>query len=162
MNSPTLQTLARPTRRAWLRLASGATATAVAWVGTPRPAAATAGELGAALARFTGGAPVQVGRITLEVAELVENGNSVPITMTVASPMTPADHVVRLALFTERNPQPEVLVFQLGPRAGRAHVATRVRLATSQPLVALAQLSDGTFWSHRVEVIVTLAACVEA
>ena len=161
MNPPNLLAPPRPTRRAWLRLAS--IGTAVACVGmAPRPAAATASELSAAIARFTGGVPVQVGRITLEVAELVENGNSVPVTISVASPMTPTDHVVRLALFTERNPQPEVLVFQLGPRAGRAYVATRVRLATSQPLVALAQLSDGTFWSHRVEVIVTLAACVEA
>ena len=159
MHPPKLFVPPLATRREWLRLAS--VSSAVAWVGAPRPAAATPSELSAALARFAGGAPVQVGRVTLEIAALVENGSSVPIKIDVVSPMTPADHVVRLALFTERNPQPEVLMFQLGPRAGRASVATRVRLATSQSLVAVAQLSDATFWSHTVDVSVTLAACAE-
>jgi sulfur-oxidizing protein SoxY len=64
-------------------------------------------------------------------------------------------------VFNEKNPQPNVAVFHLGPRAGRASVSTRMRLATSQNLIAVAELSDGTFWSDKVEVIVTLAACVE-
>jgi len=145
-----------PSRRALLAagVAMGA------WV-VARPA--TAGdELDAAMRAFTGGATVRVGKVTLDVAALVENGNTVPIAVSVDSPMTPAAHVKMIAVFNERNPQREVVVFHLGPRAGRATVATRIRLATSQKLVAVARLSDDTFWSHSVEVIVTLAGCVEA
>ena len=126
-----------------------------------RPARATGDELRAAVSAFARGAPVREGRVVLDVAPLVENGNAVPVTVSVASPMSAADHVVALAVFNERNPQTEVVVFQLGPRAGRASVATRIRLATSQQLVAVARLSDGTCWSHTVDVLVTLAACVE-
>ncbi len=126
-----------------------------------RPAGATPAALQAAVSRFTGGASVQDGRVTLDISPLVENGNTVPVTVSVASPMTTGDHVKRIALFTERNPQPEVAVFHLGPANGRAVVGTRMRLATSQTVVALAQLSDGSVWQQRVEVIVTLAACVE-
>ena len=71
-------------------------------------------------------------------------------------------HVKAIVVFNERNPQRDVVLFTLGPRAGRAKVSTRIRLATSQKLVAVAQLSDGTFWQRSVDVIVTLAACVES
>ena len=81
--------------------------------------------------------------------------------MTVDSPMTPAARVQTIAIFNERNPQREVANFRLGPRAGSAAVSTRIRLATSQKLVAVAGLSDGTYWSHSVDVIVALAACIE-
>ena len=126
-----------------------------------RPAAATPDRLRAALSAFTGGAPLREGRVTLDIAPLVENGNVVPVHISVSSPMTAADHVRRIALFTSRNPQPEVLVMQLGPRSGRAEVATRMRLATSQQVLAVAELSDGTCWRQGIDVIVTLAACVE-
>jgi sulfur-oxidizing protein SoxY len=125
------------------------------------PATATPERLRAALAAFTGGAPVREGRVTLDIAPLVENGNAVPVTLSIDSPMTAADHVRRLALFTSRNPQPEVVVMHLGPRSGRAVVSTRMRLATSQQVLAVAELSDGTFWRQGLDVIVTLAACVE-
>jgi sulfur-oxidizing protein SoxY len=126
-----------------------------------RPAAATPERLRAALATFTGGAPLREGRVTLDIAPLVENGNVVPVHVSVTSPMTASDHVRRIALFTSRNPQPEVLVAHLGPRSGRAEVATRMRLATSQQVLAVAELSDGSFWRQGIDVIVTLAACVE-
>lgn len=126
-----------------------------------RPAHADAAELAAAIRVFAGGRPVTPGRVKLEIAPLIENGNAVPVTLRADSPMSAADHVVRLALFNERNPQREVASFTLGPLAGRAQVATRIRLATSQQLVALAQMSDGSVWSHTVDVIVTLAACIE-
>lgn len=126
-----------------------------------RPAGATPAALQAALAAFTGGRPVRDGRVTLEIAPLVENGNAVPVTLRVASPMTADDHVKRLALFTERNPSPEVAVFHLTPRCPRAVVSTRIRLATSQQVVALAELSDGSLWRQAVDVVVTLAACIE-
>ena len=126
-----------------------------------RPASAMTDDLAAAIAAFAKGAPVRAGKVTLDVAPLVENGNAVPVTVSVTSPMTPADNVVAIAIFNERNPQRDVAVFRLGARACRAVVATRIRLATSQQLVAVAQMSDGTFWSHGVDVIVTLAACIE-
>jgi sulfur-oxidizing protein SoxY len=131
-----------------------------AWV-LVHPAIGASDDLAAAIKTFTGGAPVNAGRVTLDVATLVDNGNAVPITVTVESPMTPADHVVAIAVFNERNPQRDVAKFTLGPRAGKASVATRIRLATSQKLVAVARLSNGTCWSHTVDVVVTLAACIE-
>ena len=131
-----------------------------AWI-LVRPAIAAPDELASAINAFTGGAKVGTGKVMLDVAKLVDNGNTVPITVTVDSPMTAADHVTAIAVFNERNPQPEVAKFTLGPRAGKASVSTRIRLATSQKLVAVARLSDGTFWSHTADVVVTLAACIE-
>lgn len=145
-------------RRRSLLLASSGVAASVLWV---RTATATPEAMQAAVLRFTGGAELHTGRISLDISPLVENGNTVPVTLAVASPMTAADHVRRLALFTERNPQPEVAVFHLSPAMGRAQVSTRMRLATSQTVVALAELSDGSCWQQRIEVVVTLAACVE-
>jgi sulfur-oxidizing protein SoxY len=126
-----------------------------------RPAAAQTGELAVAVATYTLSAPVRAGKVKLDIAELVDNGNVVPITVTVDSPMTAADHVKSIAVFNEKNPQRDVARFTLGPRAGKAAVTTRIRLATSQQLVAVAQMSDGSYWSHTVNVIVTLAACIE-
>lgn len=145
----------RPRRRAVL--VAGAALLVIA-----RPAAATPQALREAVAAFTGGATPRPGRVRLEIAELVENGNAVPVTVSVQSPMTAADHVRRIALFTERNPEPGVAVFHLAPRNGRARIATRMRLATSQQVLALAETSDGSFWQASVDVIVTLAACVES
>ncbi len=126
-----------------------------------RPAAAQADELAAAITAYTQGAQVRPGKVKLDVAELVDNGNVVPITVTAESPMTAVDHVKTIAVFNQKNPQREVAKFTLGPRAGKASVTTRIRLATSQQLVAIAQMSDGSYWSHTVNVIVTLAACIE-
>ncbi len=126
-----------------------------------RPAAATPEALREAVAAFTGGVAPRPGRVRLDLAELVENGNAVPVTVSVQSPMTEADHVRRIALFTERNPDPGVAVFHLSPRNGRASVSTRMRLATSQQVVALAVMSDGSCWQVAMDVVVTLAACVE-
>ena len=118
--------------------------------------------LQAAITAFTGGrAPINSSRVALDLAPLVENGNTVPVSVRVDSLMTAAEHVKRIALFTERNPQPEVAVFNLSLQSGRAEVATRMRLATSQRVVALAELQDGSYWQRTVEVVVTLAACVE-
>lgn len=120
----------------------------------------------AAILAFTGGRAPRDGRVGLEIAPLVDNGNLVPVTLSVESPMTEASHVQKLALFTTANPLPEVVVFHLGPAngasAGRVRVATRMRLATSQPLFAVALLNDGSAWQARADVIVTLAACIES
>jgi len=128
------------------------------WV---RDAAANAGELAAAIKQFAAGVPVTEGRVEFDIAPLVENGNTVPITVRVQSAMSEAEHVKAIAIFNESNPQRDVANFYLGPRAGRATVATRIRLATSQQLVAVAKMSDGSCWSKTVDVLVTLAACVE-
>ncbi|WP_448172054.1 SoxY-related AACIE arm protein [Rhizobacter fulvus] len=145
------------TRRALLGAAVGVVGS-IAW----RSAAASPEELAAAIRAFAGGAPLRTGRVLLDIAPLVENGNVVPISVKVDSPMTEADHVTAIAVFNERNPQRDVAVFHLGPRAGRAAVATRIRLATSQQLVAVARMNDGSCFMHTVDVIVTLAACVES
>lgn len=118
-------------------------------------------NLDAVIRSFTGGAPVTEGRVKFDIAPLVENGNAVPVKIEVDSPMTAESHVRRIALFTEKNPQPDVAVFHLGPSAGRAQVATRIRLATSQVVIALAELSDGSFAINRANVVVTIAACIE-
>jgi sulfur-oxidizing protein SoxY len=99
--------------------------------------------------------------VRLELPPLIENGNALPLAVTVESPMTEADHVRAVHVFTEKNPQPYVASFYLGPRAGRARVTTRVRLANSQTVVAVCELSDGSFWSDRADIVVTLAACLE-
>jgi sulfur-oxidizing protein SoxY len=146
----------RPRRRACLLGAAAAGGWLVA-----RPARATPESLREAVAAFTGGVAPRAARVRLEIAELVENGNTVPVTVSVQSPMTEADHVRRIALFTELNPEPGVAVFHLSPRNGRAQVSTRMRLATTQQVLAVAQLADGSFWQAAMEVVVTLAACVE-
>ena len=141
-------------------------ATGLATVAAPGSiAAATADQPAAsyeeAILRFTGGVQPTPGKVKLEVAVLIDNGNTVPVSVTVEHPMTDRDHVRGIALFSERNPQHEVLRVELTPDSGEAAVATRIRLATSQKLMAIARLSDGTFWSHEMDVIVTLAACIE-
>jgi sulfur-oxidizing protein SoxY len=128
---------------------------------TLRPSEATPATLAGAIRNVVGAAVVQTGRVKIEVPPLVENGNTVPMTVTVASPMTADDHVKSIHVFNEKNPQPNIGNFYLGPRAGRAQISTRIRLADSQKIVAIAQLSDGSFWSASADVIVTLAACTE-
>jgi sulfur-oxidizing protein SoxY len=126
-----------------------------------RPALAQTDELAAAVSSYAAGKKVTEGKVKLDIAELVDNGNVVPITVSVDSPMTAASHVKAIAVFNEKNPQREVVKFDLGPRYGKSEVSTRIRLATTQKLVAVAQMSDGTYWSHIVDVIVTIAACIE-
>ena len=145
------------TRREFFALAGGATALAV----TLRPAEATPAMLASAIRNVVGTAPMKTGKVKLDVPPLVENGNTVPMTVSVASPMAPEDHVKSIHVFNEKNPQPNIGNFHLSPKAGRAQVSTRIRLADSQKVVAIAKLSDGTFWSASVDVVVTLAACTD-
>ena len=145
-----------PSRRVFLLQAVGA-----ATLLSLRPASAETADMDKAIRDFTGGANVTPGRIKIEVAPLVENGNSVALALDVDSPMTPDNHVTTIALFNEKNPQPQVARFHLGPHAGTAHVETRIRLATTQRLHAIARMSDGSLWSDDIEVIVTIAACTE-
>jgi sulfur-oxidizing protein SoxY len=114
-----------------------------------------------ALRKVTGGAPLRSGRVKLDIPPLIDNGNSVALTVTVDSPMTPADHVKAIHVFTEKNPQPYVLSAYIGPRAGRAAITTRCRIADTGTVIAIAQMSDGAFWSISAQVVVTLSACLE-
>ena len=148
------------TRRQFLTAAGsliGAVAVAPAQAAPPAPATLAA----AAIDEIVGDAPVHQGKVKLEVPPLVENGNAVPLTVSVDSPMTEREHVKSIHIFNEKNPQPNVASFYLDPRAGRAQVSTRIRLADSQKVTAIAQLSDNSFWSDNVDVEVTLAACLE-
>jgi sulfur-oxidizing protein SoxY len=112
--------------------------------------------------KITGGAPLREGRVKLEIPRLADNGHSVPLRITVDSAMTPADHVRAITLLSEKNPRPVMATFHLGPKAGRAELATRVRLSTSQRVLAVVELSDGTYWSGSAEVEVTESACLDA
>ena len=149
------------TRRQFLGLAGSAAVLGAVPVVTLRPAEATPATLAAAIRNVTGAAVVHAGRVKLDIPPLVENGNTVPMTVSVSAPMTPDDYVKSIHVFNEKNPQPNIGNFYLGPKAGRAQVSTRIRLADSQKIVAIARLSDDSFWSTSVDVVVTLAACTE-
>ena len=156
MKRDTLPSAPEPTRRLiLLAAASFGVAPLVS------PAAATPAAMNEAIRGLVGDAKVTPGKVKLELAPIVENGNAVPLTVSVESPMTEGDHVESIHIFDQKNPQPYVAAFHLGPRAGKAAVSTRIRLADSQQVVAIARLNDGSFWSASADVIVTLAACAE-
>ena len=140
------------------RLAAGIALVSVA---TTKSSRATPATMEAAIRKVVGAAPVRKGKVMIDVPPLVENGNTVPVTVSVDSPMTASDHVKAIHLFNEKNPQPNVIAVHLGPRAGKAALSTRIKLADAQKIIAVAQLSDGSFWSDEADVIVTIAACVE-
>src|SRR5579862_4656727 len=147
----------RPTRRTVLAGAGALGAIPL----LVRRAEATPQSMKAAIDAVIGEAPVRKGRVTLDIPPLVENGNTIATSVAVESPMTATDYVKAIHIFNEKNPQPNVISVKLGPRAGRASFSTRIRLADSQTVTAIAELSDGSFWSDDIDVIVTLAACVE-
>ncbi|HWP15878.1 MAG TPA: SoxY-related AACIE arm protein [Xanthobacteraceae bacterium] len=134
---------------------------AAAGAASPAPSHAVPGQMEAAIRKVIGDAKVQKGKVTLDLPPLVENGNSVPMTVTVASPMSAQDRVKAIHVFNEKNPQANVISVEFGPRAGKAEVATRIRLADTQKITAIAVMADGTCWSDTQDVVVTLAACLE-
>jgi sulfur-oxidizing protein SoxY len=151
------------TSRRQFLTAAGGLAVAAAW---PVPAAAQLNRtqpnnMPEVIARLVGTSKINQGKVKLGLPPLVENGHLVPLTVRVESPMNEADHVQAIHVYTDKNPLPEVISFYLGPRAGRAGIGTRVRLADTETVVAIAQMSDGSFWSDSVHVIVTTAACLE-
>ena len=148
----------RPSRREFL---IGSAGIGMASALPLESASATPAMLEEAIRNVIGEANLQTGKITLEVPPLVENGNTVPVTIIVDSPMSKADHVKAIHVFNEKNPQPHVISITLGPRAGKARLATRIKLADTQRIVGIAEMSDGSFWTGEANVIVTIAACVE-
>ncbi|MCK1579032.1 SoxY-related AACIE arm protein [Bradyrhizobium sp. 168] len=149
------------TRRQFLNLAGSVTVAGTLPIVTLRPLEATPAMLTAAIRNVVGEAPVRSGKVKLDIPPLVENGNTVPLTVSVASPMTADDYVKSIHVFNEKNPQPNIGNFHLGPSSGRAQISTRIRLADTQKVVAIARLSDDTFWQVTTEIVVTLAACTE-
>ena len=145
----------RPSRREFLIGSAGI------GMASALPASATPAMLEEAIRNVIGEANLQTGKITLEVPPLVENGNTVPVTIIVDSPMSEAEHVKAIHVFNEKNPQPHVISITLGPRAGKARIATRIKLADTQRIVGIAEMSDGSVWTGEASVIVTIAACVE-
>ena len=148
----------RPNRREFLIGSVGIGLVSAVPMGS---ASATPAMLEEAIRNVLGESNLQKGKITLDVPPLVENGNAVPVTIIVDSPMTEADHVKAIHVFNEKNPQPHVISVALGPRAGKASVATRIKLADTQRIFGIAEMSDGSFWTDEANVIVTIAACVE-
>ena len=110
---------------------------------------------------FTNGADVLPGKVKLVLPKIADNGHSVPVTVKVDSPMTPESHVKSIHLISEKNPVRDMASFYLGPMLSRAEFTSRLRLNGSQRVVAIAGLSDGTFWSDMVQIEVREAACLE-
>jgi sulfur-oxidizing protein SoxY len=148
----------RPSRREFLIGSAGIGLVSALPAGS---VSATPAMLEEAIRNVIGESILQKGKVTLDVPPLVENGNAVPVTISVDSPMSEADHVKAIHVFNEKNPQPHVISVALGPRAGKARVATRIKLADAQRIVAIAEMSDGSYWTGEASVIVTIAACVE-
>lgn len=126
----------------------------------PLPACAEAEDADEAIRTLFGNRPIREGKVTLKLPPIAENGNSVQLAVSVDSPMTEENHVRRIAIISPRNPIPEIAIFNLSPASGRAEVSTRVRLAGTQSLRVVAELSDGSLWAGKASTYVTLAACI--
>ncbi len=122
---------------------------------------ATVDDATQAVEKILGNQKATVGRVSLDIPPLVENGNLVTMKVSVQSPMTEVDYVRAIHIVAEGNPLPNVVSFFLSPRAGRAAITTRIRLGDSQRVRAIAQMSDGSFWQGDAATLVTLAACTE-
>ena len=121
----------------------------------PPPARAAREQVASQVAAFAAGAPIREGRVRLDIPILVDNGNAVPMVLEV-------DGAAReIAVFADGNPLPEVLRLRPGPAMATDRLETRIRLATSQTVTALVRLDDGSCWADRVELLVTIAACIE-
>ena len=146
-------------RRDFIR--AGAATVAVAAAGAKAQGLAGPQDITPLIRKVTGDRTPERRDVALEIPPLAENGNSVPARIRVASPMTSADHVVAVHIFAERNPRPHVATFHLGPQSGRADISTRIRLAGTQNVTVLAELSGERFRITQAEVLVTSAACLD-
>ena len=145
------------TRRSVLALSAGG---AAALVGLrAMPAFANTDDAMAKVMEFAGGAEPQTGTISLTAPEIAENGNTVPVSVSVESPMTEDDYVESVAIYAEGNPRPEVIVFNFTPMSGEASATTRMRLAQTQNVIAVAKTSTGNVFMDKREVKVTIGGC---
>lgn len=148
-------------RRDWLKTVQGLSLLALGACLHPLTAFAKKEDAAEAIKKITGGAPIRDGKVTLTIPPLVENGNLVVLKLSVDSPMTSNDYVKTIHVIAEGNPLPNIFTVYLSPRSGTANITTRVRLADSQRVWAIAQMSDGSFWQGSAETLVTLSACTE-
>ena len=146
------------TRRSMLTLSAGAVIGAAAGMRV-NPALSAADDTMAKVMEFSGGTEPAMGTISLNAPEIAENGNTVPVSVSVDSPMTEDDHVTSVAIFAEGNPNPEVIVFNFTPMSGEASATTRMRLAKTQNVVAVAKTSTGAVYMDKKEVKVTIGGC---
>lgn len=144
-------------RRLLAGLALAAAAGAV--TATAPGARASVDEVNRRIAEIAGDRPIQEGRVEIDAPEIAENGNIVPIAVSVDSPMTPEDHVKAIYVFADGNPRPDVCIFHFTPKNGECLAGTRIRLAKTQKLYALAEMSDGSLYLASREVKVTIGGC---
>jgi sulfur-oxidizing protein SoxY len=125
---------------------------------TPFAAAATPETAKKLLSELAKAEP-KAGKVQIKTQEIAENGNTVPVTITVDSPMTETDYVKAIHVVADRNPQPGVASFLLTPANGKAEVQLRMRMAETQNIIAVAEMSDGSTWTTAREVKVTIGGC---
>jgi sulfur-oxidizing protein SoxY len=147
------------TRRDVVRLAGVGAFAAVAAGLIPRAAQADAAAVADSMMQLTGTSEPMMGRVTLELPQIAENGNTVPVALSVDSPMTDSDYVKAVHLFADKNPRPDAATFRFTPGSGKAAVATRMRLAKTQNVIAVAEMSDGSVYMAKTEVKVTIGGC---
>ena len=148
-------------RRHWLKQVQGLGLLALGFCVNPILAFAKKEDADEAIKKITGGAAMREGKVTLTIPPLVENGNLVVLKVSVDSPMTANDYVKAIYVIAEGNPLPNIFTVYLSPRSGTANITTRVRLADSQTVWAIAQMSNGSYWKGSAETLVTLSACTE-
>jgi sulfur-oxidizing protein SoxY len=158
MISPTKTCVTLVSRRTMLRQLGAAGLLLALW---PTSAWTTPEAVQQAIRQRIGDREPQPGGMTLTLPKLAETGNSVPLTVSVESPMTPVDHVLRIHVFVPGNPESVAATYHLGERAGKAQISTHIRLARTQTVLALAEMSDGSVRSDAASVLVTLGACVD-
>ena len=147
-------------RRDVVVIGAGATAVAVTLPALLSPAlAATEEDVAAAINEFTGGKAPATGRVTLRTPEIAENGNTVPVEVIVESPMTADDHVASVLILADGNPNPGVATFHFSPASGEALASTRIRLAKTQNILAVAKMSNGDVFMEKREGKVTIGGC---
>lgn len=145
-------------RREFVLGASAAAAIALVMPLSTSPAAAKK-DMDAAMKAVAGDATPIVGKVSLELPEIAENGNTVPFTVNIESPMTDADYVKSVHVFANGNPQPDVATFYFTPASGKASATSRMRLAKTQDIIAVAEMSDGKFYMGKQTVKVTIGGC---
>ena len=148
-------------RRHWLKQVQGLGLLAFGFCVNPLNAFAKKADADEAIQKITAGAPIREGKVTLTIPPLVENGNLVVLKVSVDSLMTANDYVKTIHVIAEGNPLPNIFTAYLSPRSGTANITTRVRLADSQKVWAIAQMSNGSYWQGSAETLVTLSACTE-
>ncbi len=159
MSKPKARTAAQTIDRRQLVLAGGGGAALIALFGIRSARAQDKSLADEAIAKILGAAKPVEGKLVIDMPEIAENGNTVPFSVAIESPMTAADHVKAIHVFATGNPTPAAGTFRFTPASGRATVASRMRLAKTQDIVTIAELSNGSFLMAKRTVKVTIGGC---